>query len=117
MTRSSLFLVLLLASSTLWAHAYLVKSAPAQRAVLYRSPTKIQLWFNERLEPQYSSLSLSDANGKPVETGKAQVSFADPKQISVPIKPLPPGRYLIKYRVLSVDGHIVQDQFPFTVGQ
>ena len=117
MIRSSLFLVLLLASSGLWAHAYLVKSAPAQRAVLYRSPASIQLWFNERLEPRYSSLSLSDAGGKPVQTGKAEVSSEDPKQLSAPIKSLPPGRYLIKYRVLSVDGHIVQDQFPFTVGQ
>jgi len=117
MTRSSLFLVLLLAPSTLWAHAYLVKSVPAQRAALYRAPTKIQLWFNERLEPRYSSLSLSESSGKPVETGKAEVSAEDPKQLSAPIRPLPPGKYLIKYRVLSVDGHIVQDQFPFTVEQ
>lgn len=117
MIRSSLFLVLILASSTLWAHAYLVKSVPAQRAVLHRAPAKIQLWFNERLEPQYSSLSLSDVDGKPVETGKAEVSSEDPKQLSAPIRTLKPGRYLIKYRVLSVDGHIVQDQFSFTVGQ
>ena len=120
MTRSRLLLVLftvLLAPSSLWAHAYLVKSAPAQRAVLYRSPTRIQLWFNERLEPKYSSLSVSDADGKPVPTGKAKVSSENPKQLSAPIKPLPPGRYLIRYRVLSVDGHIVQDQFPFTVGK
>src|SRR4249919_719872 len=110
-------LPLLLAPSPLWAHAYLVKSVPAQRAVLHRSPANIQLRFNERLEPQYSSLSLTDADGKPVETGKAEVSSEDPKQLSATIKPLPPGRYLIKYRVLSVDGHIVQGQFPFTVGQ
>jgi methionine-rich copper-binding protein CopC len=117
MTRSSLLFVLLLAPSTLWAHAALVKSAPAQRAVLYRAPAKIELWFNERLEPRYSSLSLSDADGKPVETGKAEVNSEDLKRLSAAIRPLPPGRYLIKYRVLSVDGHIVQDQFPFTVKQ
>jgi|SRR5882672_1736698 len=117
MSRPSLFLVLLLASSTLWAHAYLVKSAPAPRAVLHRSPAKIQLWFNERLEPKFSSLSLSDADGKPVPTGKSAVSAEDSRQLSASINSLPPGRYLIKYRVLSVDGHIVQDQFPFSVGK
>jgi methionine-rich copper-binding protein CopC len=110
-----LLFALLLAPSALWAHAYLVKSAPAQRAVLYRSPSRIQLWFNERLESKYSSLSLSDAEGKPVPTGKAEVSAENPKQLSAVIKLLPPGRYIISYRVLSVDGHIVKDHFPFTV--
>jgi methionine-rich copper-binding protein CopC len=108
---------LLLVPSALWAHASLVKSAPAQRAVLYRSPSRIQLWFNERLESKYSSLSVSDAEGKTVPTGKAEVSVENPKRLSALIKPLPPGRYIVSYRVLSVDGHIVKDQFPFTVAK
>lgn len=112
-----LALTLLLAPTTLFAHAYLVKSVPAQRAVLYHAPAKIQLWFNERLEPRYSSLSLSDAGGKAIETGKVEVSHDDPKQLAAPLKLLPAGRYVVKYRVLSVDGHVVQDQFPFTVKQ
>jgi hypothetical protein len=115
MIRSSLLLALLLAPSTLWAHAYLVKSMPAQRAVLYRAPARIQLWFNERLEARFSSLSLFDADGKPVEIGKAELTPEDSKQLSAATKPLPPGRYVIKYRVLSVDGHIVQDQLLFTI--
>jgi len=107
----------LLVPSPLSAHAYLIKSVPAQRAVLFRAPVKIQLWFNERLEPRYSSLTLNTADDKPVDIGKAEVSAEDPKQLSVSISPLPAGRYVIKYRVLSVDGHIVKDQFPFTVRQ
>ncbi len=80
-------------------------------------PAKIQLWFNERLEPRYSSLTLSSAEGKMVEIGKVEVSAEDPKQLTAALKLLPAGRYVIKYRVLSVDGHIVQDQFPFTIKQ
>lgn len=106
-----------LAPAPLSAHAYLVKSVPAQRAVLFRAPVKIELWFNERLEPHYSSLTLNTADDKPVDIGKAEVSADDPKQLSAAIKILPAGRYVIKYRVLSVDGHIVQDQFAFTVKQ
>lgn len=108
-------LALLLAPATVCAHAYLVKSSPAQRAVLFHGPAKIQLWFNERLEPRYSSLTLSGADGKAIEIGKVEVSADDPKQLTAAIKPLAAGRYVIKYRVLSVDGHVVQDQFPFTV--
>jgi methionine-rich copper-binding protein CopC len=120
MTRSHCLVMLsalLLAPSPLWAHAYLVKSTPAQGAVLHHSPTKIQLWFSERLEPQYSSFNVTDASGKPVPTEKVEVSTGNPKHLSAPIKPLPPGRYLIKYRVLSVDGHIVQSQLLFTIVQ
>ena len=115
MTRSSLFLVLLFTPATVWAHAYLVKSVPAQRAVLYRAPARIQLWFNERLEARFSSLSLFDADGKPGEIGKAELSPVDSRQLSAAARPLPPGRYLIKYRVLSVDGHVVRDQLLFTI--
>jgi methionine-rich copper-binding protein CopC len=107
----------LLLPAPLWAHAYLVKSVPAQRATLYRAPAKIQLWFNERLERRYSSFSVSEADGKLVESIKSTVDDGDAKLISATIKALPPGRYLIKFRVLSVDGHVVQDQFPFTIKQ
>lgn len=113
----SFVFLLLLSPTPLFAHAYLVKSVPAQRAVLYHVPAKIQLWFNERLEPRYSSLTLSAADGKIVEIGKVEVSAGDAKQLTAALNVLPAGRYVVKYRVLSVDGHVVQDQFPFTVKQ
>jgi copper resistance protein C len=106
---------LLLVAPAVWAHAYLVKSVPAQRAVLYRAPARIQLWFNERLESGFSSLSIRDADGKQIEIGKSEVTADDPKRLSATIKPLPAGRYFVKFRVLSVDGHIAEDQFPFTI--
>ena len=111
------FLLILIAPSALWAHAYLVKSVPAQRAVLYRSPQKIQLWFNERLEPGYATVSVVDDKGNAVTVGSTEVAKDDPKHLSVTIDSLPAGRYWVKYRVLSVDGHVAQDQFPFTVKQ
>ena len=97
------------------AHAYLVKSVPAGRATLFSSPGKIQLWFNERLEPKYSTASVFDPDGKRVDAENAQVSADDPKQLSVALKPIPAGRYTVKFRVLSVDGHVVEQSFPFTI--
>jgi hypothetical protein len=69
------------------------------------------------LEPRYSSLSLSDSGGKTIELGAVEISADDPKRLSAAVKPLPAGRYTIKFRVLSVDGHVVRDQFFFTVKQ
>ena len=109
------FLLLMLLPTRAFAHAYLVKSVPAGRATLFSSPGKIQLWFNERLEPKYSSASVYDPDGKRVDADNAQVLADDPKQLSVALKQLPAGRYTVKFRVLSVDGHVVEQSFPFTI--
>jgi len=97
------------------AHAYLVKSVPAGRATLFSSPAKIELWFNERLEPKCSSASVHDGAGQRVDAANAQVAADDPKRLSVQLKQIPPGRYTVKFRVLSVDGHVVEQSFPFTI--
>lgn len=117
MLRLALLISALLMPGWAWAHASLVKSVPAQRAVLYRAPAQIQLWFNERLEIRYSSLSLVDGRGEPVETGAVEIAVDDPKSIHAAIKSLPPGGYTVKYRVLSTDGHVVENQFSFTIRQ
>ena len=101
--------------SWLFAHAYLVKSLPAQRAVLHRAPNKIQLWFNERLEPRYSSLFIVRDDGNTVEMDQSAVDPNDGKLLAATIKALPAGRYRVEFRVLSVDGHVVQDRFTFTI--
>jgi len=113
--RTVILCLFLLTPSVTSAHAYLVKSVPAGRATLYTSPAKIQLWFNERLEPRYSSVSVHDPDGRRVDSDNAQVLSEDPKQLSIGVKQLPAGRYTVKFRVLSVDGHVVEQSFPFTI--
>jgi methionine-rich copper-binding protein CopC len=97
------------------AHAQLVKSAPARRAALARSPERVQLWFNEALEPSFARLTVVDAGGARVDEGDASVEPDDPKALSVKVRALEPGTYTVKFRVLSVDGHVVESDFPFTV--
>jgi copper resistance protein C len=96
-------------------HAALVKSIPPQRAQLFKAPTQIQLWFSEKLEARFSSLAVIDSKGKRVDLGNVAVGTDDPKRLSVAVNPLPPGPYKIRFRVLSVDGHVVEDEFPFTI--
>jgi methionine-rich copper-binding protein CopC len=96
-------------------HAALLKSDPARRAVISQAPSRVQLWFNERLEAQFSRLSVVDRAGTQVDLRDVQVGPDDPKRLSVGVPPLPPGPYTVRFRVLSVDGHIVESEFPFTV--
>jgi methionine-rich copper-binding protein CopC len=96
-------------------HAALVKSIPARRAQIFKVPAQIQLWFNEKLEARFSSLAVTDSNGKRVDRGNVAVGTDDPKRLSVGVNPLPPGQYKVRFRVLSVDGHVVEDEFLFTI--
>jgi methionine-rich copper-binding protein CopC len=101
--------------STVLAHAALVKSIPARRAQIFKAPAQIQLWFNEKLEARFSSLAVIDSKGRRVDQGNVAVGADDPKRLFVGVNSLPPGQYKVKFRVLSVDGHVVEDEFPFTV--
>jgi len=75
----------------------------------------VQLWFNERLEPAYSTISLWDAAGAQVDARGGAIGADDPKRLDLPLPPLAPGRYVVRFRVLSVDGHVVESTLPFTI--
>lgn len=107
--------VLLTLPSTVLPHASLIKSVPARRAQIFKSPPQIQLWFSERLEARFSSLRVIDSTGNRVDLDNVAVDTNDPKRIFVGIKPLVPGQYKIRFRVLSVDGHVVEGDVPFTI--
>ncbi|HXJ82878.1 MAG TPA: copper resistance protein CopC [Candidatus Methylomirabilis sp.] len=97
------------------SHATLVRSIPAARASLNRPPERVQLWFSESLEPAFSSVGVWSASGVQVDRRDARVSPDDPKQLSVTLSPIEPGTYTVRCRVLSVDSHIVEASFTFTV--
>ena len=107
--------LLLLLPAIGWTHAYLVRSVPAARTTVARAPERVQLWFNERLEPAYSRLSVWSRDGKRVDAADVAVAVEEPTRLSVAVPALPAGAYTVKYRVLSVDGHVVEGEFVFTV--
>jgi len=92
-----------------------VRAAPAHRAVLGQMPERVQLWFNERLEAAYSTVSVWNETGAQVDARDATVGPEDPRRLSVGVPTREPGLYTVTYRVLSVDGHIVDNRFTFTV--
>ena len=109
-----------LAALALWpalalAHAVLVKSVPGQRAALAEPPPRVELWFNERLEPAYSKASVTNEAGTQVDLRDVAVSPQDPRRLSLSLPALAPGRYTVSFRVLSVDGHVVESKLSFTV--
>ena len=113
--RALALAALLLAPATASAHAVLVKSSPPRRAVLAAPPTRVELSFNERLEPAYSTLSVWSSAEARVDDGKVVVGPDDPRRLSVGVPGLGSGSYVVRFRVLSVDGHVVEGTYPFEV--
>ena len=97
------------------AHALLVKAEPPRRAVLTKAPSQIRLWFNEEIEGAYSSLVVLDAEKNSVTEVTLHLAPDDQKSIVLPLPNLASGRYSVTFRVLSVDGHVVESSFDFTV--
>lgn len=102
-------------SGTALAHAMLVKAEPARRAALTKAPSQVRLWFNEEIEKDYASLAVQDAAKATVTEIKPHVAADDPKSIVLPLPELEAGKYTVKFRVLSVDGHVVDSSYDFTV--
>ena len=97
------------------AHATLVKSDPPRRASLSSPPKRIQLWFNEKIEGSYASVTVLDSNKKSITENNPEVVLDDPKSVVLNIPQMEPGRYTVQYRVMSVDGHVIASSYDFSI--
>jgi methionine-rich copper-binding protein CopC len=118
MRRSSLAgiipLLLLLASGEAAAHAMLDHAEPRVGNKVATAPREVTLWFTQKLEPAFSTITVTNAAGERVDTGKTRVSGS---QMSVSLRPGGAGTYHVTWRVLSVDTHTTDGSFTFQVGQ
>lgn len=111
----ALLLSTLLHAQDVLAHAMLVKSDPPRRATFSVSPKQIQLWFNEKVEGAYASIVVRDANKNVVTENGPEIVADDPKSIILKLPEMESGRYTVHYRVMSVDGHVIESNYDFNV--
>ena len=97
------------------AHAALVKSDPPARGALAHAPSEVRLWFSEPIEPAYAEVSVLDARESAVVAGKGAVPKDNSRLVTLKLHPLAPGRYTVKYKVLSVDGHALNSSYVFDI--
>ncbi|MBR0799204.1 copper resistance protein CopC [Bradyrhizobium jicamae] len=118
MRRSALiWIVALLLSFTAGradAHALLDRAEPRVGNKVASAPREVTLWFTQKLEPAFSGMTVTNAAGERVDTGKARVGG---NQMSIPLRPGGNGTYHVNWHVLSVDTHTTDGSFTFQVGQ
>jgi methionine-rich copper-binding protein CopC len=96
-------------------HNHLVKSSPSNGDSLQVAPSEIHLWFAERPELAFTSITLTDADSARIAVGKAKAG-KDSLEAVVPLSaPLDPGSYSATWRSASLDGHAVRGSFRFTI--
>ncbi|PWU24130.1 MAG: copper resistance protein CopC [Candidatus Rokuibacteriota bacterium] len=100
------------------AHAIVLESIPANDAVLDHSPERIMLRFNSKIEKPLTRVTLAAgrATPRPLSIAREGPTGGGPDRIVVPLEPLPAGRYVIRYTVLSADGHVTEGALRFSVG-
>jgi len=110
----ALVLFALLASpAAAFAHAALQSASPAADSVNAAAPDRIELKFNEPV--QLLALRLIDAAGQDRSPATAP-EVRDGQVLWRLADRLPDGRYLVSWRVSSLDGHIIGGSFTFAVG-
>ena len=96
-------------------HNHLVKATPSAGETLSTSPAEIRLWFNERPEIPFTSITLLRADSSKIATIKA-VATTDSMAVAAPLPaPLPPGNYLVNWRTASRDGHAIRGTYGFSI--
>ena len=99
------------------AHAELVMSFPKSKSTLVTAPKYVQLKFGEDLatlrSAKSNSIEVFDAIEHKIKTSKISIKNAT-AQVEI-LEKLHSGKYLVKYRVVSADGHVLNSQFTFTL--
>jgi putative copper export protein/methionine-rich copper-binding protein CopC len=112
-----IILVALMTVNPVYAHGYLIRAIPEDRAVLEQAPARLQYWFSEPLESAFSSLTVRNRSGEVVATGgvppenEALLSARLPQE-------LPPGPYVVDMRIaFASDGHVIAQTRLFFIGE
>lgn len=97
------------------AHAVLTQTSPVDGSVLDEAPAEVTLRFNEPVSVPPRGIRLYDESAEQVSVGSDTASAPD--EIVVPVDgELADGVYILTWRVVSADGHLVRGAFLFAAG-
>lgn len=101
--------------TSVFAHAIMVRSSPEQNAVLTDSPKQVDVWFNDKVGAEYKALAVIDSKGQRVDNKDLVQDILDAAHLYATVPNLPPDTYTVRYRVVSLDTHIVTGKYQFTI--
>lgn len=109
----SLLAVQLTMATSAAAHDELVSSLPADGATLTALPAAVRLVFAEPPIAGFTTMTVCGPDGRQLDSGAPRVNGARISEFITATNEL--GRYSIKYRIMSDDGHAVSGVLHFTL--
>ena len=111
----ALTLLLMASAFPVNAHSALVSSVPSANSTVVDFPMEVMLTFNEELlkvgQENPNKVEVFDESGALVSGG----SVLSGASIAAPVGINGNGAYTVKYRVVSKDGHVIEDSYDFQV--
>lgn len=101
------------------AHTQLISSFPSNNSTVAMSPTALTLTFSEPILSSADETFLLNSRGEKIKT--TYLYNFDLKKITAtitltPALPLPEDTYLVNWKVISKDKHLIAGAYNFTVG-
>jgi methionine-rich copper-binding protein CopC len=118
MKRDKIATALLVLAFLAWApaafaHAALVRSSPADQAIVHSHSINLVLDYNSRIDGGRSTLTVTGANGQRMPLRMEHT--ANPAELKAFAGGLRNGKYTMHWQVLASDGHITRGDVAFTV--
>src|SRR5919112_541324 len=106
---------LLLACAPALAHANLVEASPRPGGEVSKPPERVELRFNEPVDAEFDPVVVRTVSGARVDAHNAHVDPEDARVVLADLERVPEGSYTVKWRVTSIDGHVVDGRYAFAV--
>lgn len=97
------------------AEGILLKSEPKNDAEVADFDGTIKFWFSGNVGERSPAVVVVDGQGKRVDNGDARLVLGERHRLTATTKPLAPGRYAARYRVVTEDGLIVSGVTKFAI--
>src|SRR3954451_11067280 len=112
MSRALLVVVVALAfPATAFAHASLRVESPTFGQRLHSAPREVVLRFDQVVDALPNGVVVVDRHGH----NYAGRSRTDDRMLRTPLRALHRGRYTVRWRAMSLDGHVVSGVYTFGV--
>lgn len=103
-----------LVASAARPHAVIAKATLAEKPIVANdAATPVTIHFNSRIEPGFTRVRLVDETKRERSLDVTSGRKGDTVMVHLPA--LPPGMYALRYKVLSVDGHVTEGTLRFHV--
>ena len=105
-----------LPASVTFRHIVLDKSEPADGESVEGEVTEIRLFFSDAPLMRGASVRVMTSSRSLQRSTPPTPDPDDPKQVSVQMTPaLPAGSYVVQWRCIADDGHVMRGDFRFEV--